>query len=348
MTSNDYADPRLQSLERWIAGLPGPPVERITPASADASFRRYFRVHRDGGTQIAMDAPPERESLDAWLRVARILAATGVHVPPVLAVDAEQGFVLIGDLGRQHYLEALGAGADPGPLYADAIDALVRMQSGGAASRAELPPYDRELLMRELALFPEWFVVRHLGLSPDATERRAMAAAFDWLCDQALAQPEALVHRDYHSRNLLVRPEGNPGIVDFQDAVRGPVSYDLVSLLKDCYVVWPRRQLLAWLDLYRAKAAAAGLDVGVDRGEFLRWFDRMGLAAPPEGARHLRASLASRRQVRLPRRPAARAGVYTLGSRPAPNRRWRSSTRSCASASCRPLQRSRGAPGVPR
>ena len=277
MTSNDNADPRLQSLERWIAGLPGPPVERIAPASADASFRRYFRIHRAGGTQIAMDAPPERESLDAWLRVARILAATGVHVPPVLAVDAEQGFVLIGDLGRQHYLEALAGGADPEPLYTDAIDALVRMQSGGAASAAGLPPYDRELLMRELALFPEWFVARHLGLSPDAAERRAMAAAFDWLCDQALAQPEVLVHRDFHSRNLLIRPEGNPGIVDFQDAVRGPVSYDLVSLLKDCYIVWPRKRLLAWLDLYRAQAADAGLDVGVDRNEFLQWFDRMGL-----------------------------------------------------------------------
>lgn len=277
MTSNDNADPRLQSLERWIAGLPGPPVERISVASADASFRRYFRIHRGGSTQIAMDAPPERESLDAWLRVVRILAATGVHVPAVLAVDAEQGFVLAEDLGRQHYLEALGGGADPEPLYADAIDALVRMQYGGAASAAQLPPYDHELLMRELALFPEWFVVRHLGLSPDANERRAVAAAFDWLCDQALAQPEVLVHRDYHSRNLLVRPEGNPGIVDFQDAVRGPVSYDLVSLLKDCYIVWPRKQLLAWLDLYREKAAAAGLDAGADRGEFLQWFDRMGL-----------------------------------------------------------------------
>ncbi|HEY5559335.1 MAG TPA: phosphotransferase [Steroidobacteraceae bacterium] len=277
MTSNDNADPRLRSLERWIAGLPGPPVERIAPASADASFRRYFRIHRGDGTQIAMDAPPEHESLDAWLRIARILAATGVHVPPVLAVDAEQGFVLTGDLGRQHYLEALGGGADPEPLYAAAIDALVRMQAGGAASAAELPPYDRELLMRELVLFPEWFVARHLGLSPDAAERRVMAAAFDWLCDQALAQPEVLVHRDYHSRNLLVRPEGNPGIVDFQDAVRGPISYDLVSLLKDCYIAWPRQRLLAWLDLYRAKAAAAGLDAGRDRDEFLQWFDRMGL-----------------------------------------------------------------------
>jgi len=277
MTTNDQADLRLQSLERWIAGLPGPPVERILPASSDASFRRYFRVHRAGGTQIAMDAPPEHEGLEAWLRVARILAATGVQVPAVLAVDAEQGFVLIGDLGRQHYLEALGAGADPAPLYADAIDALVRMQSGEAATAAELPPYDRELLMRELALFPEWFVGRHLGLAPGLPERQVIAEAFDWLCDEALAQPVVLVHRDYHSRNLLVHAGGNPGIVDFQDAVRGPISYDLVSLLKDCYIVWPRKRLLGWLDHYRERAAAAGLDVGVDRDEFLRWFDRMGL-----------------------------------------------------------------------
>ena len=277
MTTNDNADTRLQKLERWIAGLPGPPVDRIALASADASFRRYFRIHRGGATQIAMDAPPERESLDAWLRVVRILAATGVHVPPVLAVDAEQGFVLIGDLGRHHYLEALGQGADPEPLYADAVDALVCMQSGDPAGAAELPAYDRELLMRELELFTEWFVSRHLSLSTDEDERATIAGAFDWLCDQALAQPVVLVHRDYHSRNLLVRPEGNPGIVDFQDAVRGPISYDLVSLLKDCYVVWPRKRLLAWLDRYREKAAAAGLDVASDRAEFLRWFDRMGL-----------------------------------------------------------------------
>jgi len=277
MTTNDIADPRLQRLEQWIAGLPGPPVERIAPASADASFRRYFRVHRGGSTQIAMDAPPDRESLEPWLRIARILAATGVHVPPVIAVDAEQGFVLIGDLGRHHYLEALGQGADPEPLYADAVDALVRMQSGDPAAVQELPPYDREHLMRELELFPEWFVSRHLSLAPDAGERAVVKAAFDWLCDEALAQPVVLVHRDYHSRNLLVRTDGNPGVIDFQDAVRGPVSYDLVSLLKDCYVVWPRKRLLAWLDRYREKAGEAGIDVGADRAEFLRWFDRMGL-----------------------------------------------------------------------
>lgn len=277
MTTNDNADPRLSHLTRWIAGLPGPPVERIVPASADASFRRYFRVHRGEETQVAMDAPPEREALDDWLRVARILTATGVHVPPVIAVDSEQGFVLMEDLGRQHYLEAVEKGADPEPLYADAIDALVRMQSAAPDEASALPPYDRELLHRELSLFSEWFASRHLGLALDDDTRRTVADAFEWLCDAALAQPTVLVHRDYHSRNLLVRPDGNPGIVDFQDAVRGPVSYDLVSLLKDCYVVWPRKRLSAWLDRYRERAAAAGIDVGGSRDEFLRWFDRMGL-----------------------------------------------------------------------
>ena len=277
MNTNDNADPRLQKLEHWIAGLPGPPVERILPASADASFRRYFRVHRAGATQIAMDAPPEREALDAWLRVARIMAAAGVHVPPVIAVDSEQGFVLIGDLGRQHYLEAIGEGADPGPLYAAAVDALVRLQAAGTPLAAELPAYDRTQLMREMELFNEWFLGPHLGLAPAAGARRTIADAFEWLCDQALAQPVVLVHRDYHSRNLLVRAEGNPGVVDFQDAVRGPVTYDLVSLLKDCYVVWPAQRFNAWLDRYREGAAAAGIDVGADRGQFLQWLDVMGL-----------------------------------------------------------------------
>jgi N-acetylmuramate 1-kinase len=277
MTTNDNADPRLQRLEHWIAGLPGPPLARVAPASADASFRRYFRVHRGDATQVAMDAPPERERLDDWLRVSRILAASGAHVPAVIAADAEQGFVLMEDLGRQHYLEAIGNGADPEPLYADAIDALVRMQSGSAQSASELPAYDRDQLMRELSLFGEWFTARHLGLTLDDESRRVIGDAFEWLCDEALAQPVVLVHRDYHSRNLMVRPEGNPGIVDFQDAVRGPVTYDLVSLLKDCYVVWPRKRMLAWLDRYRARATEAGIDVGATREAFLLWFDRMGL-----------------------------------------------------------------------
>jgi aminoglycoside/choline kinase family phosphotransferase len=277
MTTIPSADQRLQRLERWLASLPGSPLLRVAPASVDASFRRYFRVHRDGGTQIAMDAPPERESLDAYLRVARLLGATGVHVPQILAVDAKQGFILMSDLGSLQYLEALVKGADPEPLYADAIDALLRLQARGSGEARALPAYDRGLLRQEMELFPEWFVGRHLGLVPDAHERRVIAGAFEWLCDEALAQPVVLVHRDYHSRNLMVCPGRNPGILDFQDAVLGPVSYDLVSLLKDCYIVWPRARLLGWIDRYRLGAARLGVNAGGDREEFLRWFDRMGL-----------------------------------------------------------------------
>ncbi|MBM2854083.1 MAG: hypothetical protein HW417_1011 [Steroidobacteraceae bacterium] len=277
MTTIPTGDSRLQRLELWLTGLPGPPVLRVTPASVDASFRRYFRVHRDGDTQIAMDAPPQLESIDSWLRAARLLAATGVNVPGILAVDADQGFVLISDLGSLQYLEALTRGADPEPLYADAIDAMLRLQARGTAAAHDLPCYDRGLLRREMELFPEWFINRHLGLEPGPDDRRAIDGAFEWLCEEALSQPVVLVHRDYHSRNLMVCAGSNPGIIDFQDAVRGPITYDLVSLLKDCYIVWPRARLLSWLDRYREGAARLGLDAGRDREEFLRWFDRMGL-----------------------------------------------------------------------
>ena len=277
MTTIPTADQRLRNLECWLASLPGEPALRVTPASVDASFRRYFRVHRANGAQIAMDAPPQRESIDSYLRIARLLAATGIHVPEVLAVDAKQGFVLISDLGSLQYLEALHQGADPEPLYADAIDALLRLQAEGTGAAGELPHYDEKELRREMDLFPEWFIGRHLGLEPSTTDRRAIEGAFEWLCDAALLQPVVLVHRDYHSRNLMVCPERNPGILDFQDAILGPVSYDLVSLLKDCYIVWPRARLSRWIDRYREGAERLGLDAGSDRTEFEHWFDQIGL-----------------------------------------------------------------------
>ncbi|MDH4260482.1 MAG: phosphotransferase, partial [Gammaproteobacteria bacterium] len=277
MTTIPNADERLQSLERWLDGLPGAPVQCVTPASVDASFRRYFRVHRNDGTQIAMDAPPEQEDVELYLRIARLLASAGVHVPQVLAVDLEQGFALISDLGSLQYLEALAKGADPEPLYADAIQALLHLQARGTSGAIDLPRYDHQLLRREMELFPEWFIGRHLGLEPVSGDRRAIEAAFDWLSEMALAQPVVLVHRDYHSRNLMVCPGSNPGILDFQDAVRGPVSYDLVSLLKDCYIVWPQAKIQGWIDRYREGAKQLGLNVGADREQFLRWFDCMGL-----------------------------------------------------------------------
>ena len=277
MTTIPTADQRLRNLESWLTSLAGEPVLRVTPASVDASFRRYFRVHRATGTQIAMDAPPERESINSYLRIARLLETTGVHVPQVLAIDAKQGFVLISDLGGLQYLEALNRGADPEPLYADAIDALLRLQAQGTDRASELPRYDERELRREMDLFSRWFIGRHLGLEPTASDRRVIEGAFDWICEAALLQPVVLVHRDYHSRNLMVCPERNPGILDFQDAILGPIGYDLVSLLKDCYIVWPRERLSAWIDRYREGAERLGLDAGRDRAEFERWFDHIGL-----------------------------------------------------------------------
>ncbi len=270
-------DERTALLDAWLRQALGAAPRRVAPASADASFRRYFRVWHEDATFIAMDAPPAREDLGPYLQVAALLAATGVNVPRVVAANAAQGFLLLTDLGDRQYLDALCAGDDPEPLYRDALDALVRLQSRAPAAAQQLPPYDRRRLHDEMELFPVWFVARHLGLEVSADERAMLAASFDLLSRSALAQSTVLVHRDYHSRNLMVCPAANPGILDFQDAVRGAISYDLVSLLKDCYITWPRDRLLAWLDLYRERAAQAGLEPGAGRDDFVLAFDLMGL-----------------------------------------------------------------------
>jgi aminoglycoside/choline kinase family phosphotransferase len=276
MDLNISTDVRKTALETWLAGLLAGPPARIAPASADASFRRYFRVWHDGRTYIAMDAPPGREDLGPFIQVAEILAASGVNVPRVLERDADRGFLLMTDLGSRVYLDALREGEDPDRLYGDAITALVRIQSQAPAGARRLPAYDAGRLQQEMALFPEWFLSRHLGLRLSARELGLIERAVAQLTEAALGQPQVLVHRDYHSRNLMVCDE-NPGILDFQDAVRGPATYDLVSLLKDCYISWPRESVLEWLDLYRAAAAQAGLQFGSDRAAFIEAFDLMGL-----------------------------------------------------------------------
>jgi aminoglycoside/choline kinase family phosphotransferase len=276
MDLNISTDVRKTALETWLAGLLAGPPARIAPASADASFRRYFRVWHDGRTYIAMDAPPGREDLGPFIQVAEILAASGVNVPRVLERDADRGFLLMTDLGSRVYLDALREGEDPDRLYGDAITALVRIQSQAPAGARRLPAYDAGRLQQEMALFPEWFLSRHLGLRLSARELGLIERAVAQLTEAALGQPQVLVHRDYHSRNLMVCDE-NPGILDFQDAVRGPATYDLVSLLKDCYIAWPRESVLEWLDLYRAAAAQAGLQFGSDRAAFIEAFDLMGL-----------------------------------------------------------------------
>ena len=266
-------DNRLDALRRWVSevlDLRDPPFER---ASEDASFRRYFRIRAGGSTWIAMDAPPEREDCNAFVHVARLMAEAGLHVPQIMAQDLARGYLLLSDLGTTTYLRALDdANADR--LFGDAIDALVRLQL--ASRPGVLPPYDAALLRRELELFPEWYLGRHLNAAPDAEVRALLDGLFARLIDSALAQPQVYVHRDYMPRNLMVSAP-NPGVLDFQDAVFGPISYDVVSLFRDAFLSWPEERVLDWGVRYWQRARKAGLPVQGDFGEFYRDFEWMGL-----------------------------------------------------------------------
>jgi aminoglycoside/choline kinase family phosphotransferase len=273
-------DARLALIHEWLTRDLGISPERIEPASADASFRRYFRAFSNGGTFIVMDAPPGKEDVRPYLKVTRLLEELGAHVPHVHHSDIARGLLLLEDLGGTHYLSRLNAGDDPEPLYGDALRVLAEIQVRGGAAAAELAPYDREALAREMGLLPEWFLRRHLELELSDAETRLIGEAFEFLIAAAVAQPEVFVHRDFHSRNLMVVSERNPGIIDFQDALRGPVGYDLVSLLKDCYISWPRGQVVGWVSEYRGllrSLGAAGVRLsGADEREFLRGFDLIG------------------------------------------------------------------------
>jgi aminoglycoside/choline kinase family phosphotransferase len=273
----DASDSRLADLTRWVFDDLGFAGGRIAPASADASFRRYFRVTRGEESYIAMDAPPERENLAPFVSVARMLLGIGLNVPVVLAKETARGFLLLSDLGRRMYLDELGGIEAAERLYAPALGALSTMQIAGDGMARDLPRYGRDLLMREMELMPEWFLRAHLGLKISAAERGMLDRLFEALAQGALAQPAAFVHRDYHSRNLLVTEDNNPGILDFQDAVWGPVTYDLVSLLKDCYVAWPAPRVRAWALQHREHLLARGFPAGKSEAEFLRWFDLVGL-----------------------------------------------------------------------
>jgi hypothetical protein len=284
LTDTSRDDPRLALLRHWLEHGLGWRDCDLAPASADASFRRYFRVTRPGGTFIAMDAPPDKEDVGPYLKVAGMLADIGVNAPRVLERNAADGFLLLTDLGSVTYLADLADPGRAGRLYADAITALVQIQAHGASHAAQLPPYDERLLRFEMSLFPDWLLGRHLGLHLGDDESRQLGAAFDLLVANALEQPRVFVHRDYHSRNLMVCEQANPGILDFQDAVYGPLTYDLVSLLRDCYIEWPQERVVAWALEFRRQAAAAGLATGADEARFLRWFDLMGIQ------RHLKAS----------------------------------------------------------
>jgi aminoglycoside/choline kinase family phosphotransferase len=280
-------DARLALIQEWLSRDLGLRPERVEPASADASFRRYFRVFGTGGafkpntTFIVMDAPPGKEDVRPYLKVTQLLEEIGAHVPHVHESDVARGLLLLEDLGGTHYLSRLNAGDDPERLYGDALRVLADIQVRGRNAAVELPPYDREALAREMALLPEWFLDRHLALELSASETQVIAEAFEFLIGAALAQPAVFVHRDFHSRNLMVVGDRNPGVLDFQDALHGPVGYDLVSLLKDCYISWPRERVVSWVRDYRAllrSQADAGVRLsGADDREFLRWFDLIGV-----------------------------------------------------------------------
>jgi len=269
--SDDRAAARLA----WTRATLGDPDATLEPASADASFRSYWRTRHGGRSWIVMDSPPAQEDPRPWLAIGARLAAAGLHVPAVRAQDLAQGFLLIEDLGSRLYLSVLDE-ANADALYGDAMDALLVMQT--RVDCAGLPPFDRELLVRGLEVMPEWFLGRHLGHAPDCGERDVLEAAFDVIVRNALEQPRRFVHRDYHSRNLLVVERNNPGIIDFQGALAGPVSYDLASLLRDAYVVWPRARVEGWVESYRLRLREAGvIGAQVGRARFLRWFDLTGL-----------------------------------------------------------------------
>ena len=277
-------DKRFEALKEWTARVLGAGAFDIRPASADASFRRYFRITLGQQSLIAMDAPPDKGDMRAYVAIARRFHALGLNVPEVLEEDHERGFLLITDLGEQLYLRNLNEQTVE-RLYGDALGALIVLQAGTSITTDKfLPDYDEALLLREMEIFREWYLGRHLGLRLAASQNRVLDEVFAQLARSALAQPRVWVHRDYHSRNLMVTRVNNPGILDFQDAVLGPVTYDLVSLLRDCYIAWPRARVEDWVKGYHELALQSGIPVSEDDARFLRWFDLMGVQ------RHLKAS----------------------------------------------------------
>jgi aminoglycoside/choline kinase family phosphotransferase len=275
------ADARLAALSDWLADVLGNDDFSLAPASADASFRRYFRATlahpcRSAGdvrTLIVMDAPPPGEDCRPFVHVAGLLAEAGVHAPTIIAQDLVRGYLLLTDLGATTYLQALDDG-NANELFGDALDTLVRWQR--ATRAGVLPPYDDAMLRRELELFPEWYVGRHLGHALTASERESLTAVFDRIVAANLAQPTVFVHRDYMPRNLM-RTTPNPGVLDFQGAVLGPITYDVASLFRDAFVSWPDERVLDWTIRYWERARRAALPVNADFGVFWRDAEWMGL-----------------------------------------------------------------------
>lgn len=267
---------RKELLQDWLHQVLPNESFNLTIASADASFRRYFRIHTARATYIAMDAPPPQEDCKPFVHAAQILLKAGLHVPEIFAQNIEHGFLLLSDLGDTTYLSRLNTGSADA-LYRDAWTALIKMQ---LASQADVfPPYDEALLIREMQLFPDWYIEKHLATTLEDADRQVLHSTFALLNRNILAQSQVYVHRDYHSRNLMVCVDEsqNPGILDFQDAVYGPITYDLVSLFKDAYIYWEEERVLDWTVRYWQEARRAGLAVPTDFAEFYRDFEWMGV-----------------------------------------------------------------------
>lgn len=249
---------------------------RLESASDDASFRRYFRGVTGQASFIFVDAPPAQEDSRPFVHIAGLLREAGLNAPVVHRQDLEQGFMMLTDFGDRLYLHALAEGDERiDTLYHDAVESIVRMQS--MVRSHDLPIYGKTLLRNEVNLFTEWLIPRQLKLDTTAAEQRQIETVFDLMVDSALAQPAAFVHRDYHCRNLMVLDEGNPGIIDFQDAVIGPVTYDLVSLLKDCYHRFPQPMVSRWVETFRLRVMDERIITPVSADAFVRWFDLMGM-----------------------------------------------------------------------
>jgi len=275
-STESKSDTRLSSLQEWLSGLTSISTkpDSIRPASSDASFRRYFRVDADDTSYIVMDAPPEHENVQPFIHAAEVFRQAGVSVPHIIEQDVENGFLLLSDLGSTTYMHQLGNDTAH-KLYMDAIGALLQIQQ--QSRPGVFPEYDRAMLLREMMLFPEWFVGKHVNATLTDKQSADLKAVFDVLLANNLAQPQVYVHRDYHSRNLMVMGQGNPGVLDFQDAVYGPITYDLVSLLRDAYVEWDEEMVLDWVIRYWEGAKRAGLPVNPDIDAFYRDFEFMGL-----------------------------------------------------------------------
>ena len=270
----EIEDIRLEAIKNWIVTDLALQNFQIKVASADASFRRYFRLIADGSSWVIMDAPPDKEDCGPFIYIAQLIESVDVQAPHIYKYNEAMGFMQLSDLGSTAYLDKLNdQTADS--LYTDALHSIVKMQT----ISAELPDYNEELLHTEMNLFKDWYLKKHLNIDLTAPQNKTIFSAFKLLTESALQQEKVFVHRDYHSRNLMLKDKSNPGVIDFQDAVNGPASYDLVSLIKDCYIAWPRKKQLQWIDQFLELSS-----LRVEKQQFIKQLDFMGMQ------RHLKAT----------------------------------------------------------